>query len=79
MPKHIVILASLDTKGAEAVYLKDLIEARGFKALLLDTSIGREPTLAPDISSGEIARLGGGDIQEMRASRDTGRVTPIMI
>ena len=36
-PKQIVILSSLDTKGEEASYLKDLIEARGFKALLLDT------------------------------------------
>jgi len=79
MSRHIVILSSLDTKGEEAGYLKDLIEARGFETLLLDTSIGREPTLAADISSEEVARLGGGDIQEIRASRDTGRVTPIMI
>ena len=79
MPKHIVILSTLDTKGEEAKYLKDLIEARGFKALLLDTSIGREPILAPDISSEEVARLGGGNIQEIRASRNTGQVTPIMI
>jgi uncharacterized protein (UPF0261 family) len=63
MSKHIVILSSLDTKGEEAKYLKDLIEARGFKTLLLDTSIGREPTLAPDISSEEVARLGGGNIR----------------
>jgi len=79
MPKHIVILSTLDTKGEEANYLKDLIKAQGFKALLLDTSIGREPTLAPDISSEEVARLGGGNIQEIRASRNTGQVTPIMI
>ncbi|MGH7287754.1 MAG: Tm-1-like ATP-binding domain-containing protein [Myxococcota bacterium] len=79
MPKHIVILSSLDTKGEEAQYLKDLIEARGFRTLLLDTSIGREPALAPDISSEEVARLGGGNIREIRASRNTGQVTPIMI
>ena len=42
MSKHIVVLATLDTKGEEAEYLKRLIEARGFKALLLDTSIGGE-------------------------------------
>ncbi len=79
MSKHIVILSSLDTKGEEAKYLKDLIEARGFNTLLLDTSIGREPTHVPDISSEEVARLGGGTIQEIRASRNTGQVTPIMI
>lgn len=79
MPKHIVILSTLDTKGKEAKYLKDLIEARGWKTILMDTSIGGEPTLAPDISSEEVARLGGGNIQEIRASRNTGQITPIMI
>jgi uncharacterized protein (UPF0261 family) len=79
MPKHIVILSTLDTKGQEAKYLKDLIEAQEFKTILLDTSIGGEPTLAPDVSSEEVARLGGGNIQEIRASRNTGHVTPIMI
>jgi uncharacterized protein (UPF0261 family) len=79
MPKHIVILSSLDTKGQEAKYLKDLIEAQGFKPVLIDTSIGGEPTLQPDISSEEVARLGGGNIQEIRASRNTGQITPIMI
>ena len=79
MPKHIVILSSLDTKGQEAKYLKDLIEAQGFKPILIDTSIGGEATLQPDISSEEVARLGGGNIQEIRASRNTGQITPIMI
>jgi len=79
MPKHIVILSTLDTKGKEAQYLKDLIEARGFKTLLMDTSIGGEATIPPDISSAEVADAGGGDIQQIRASRNTGEVTPIMI
>jgi len=79
MPKHIVVLSTLDTKGQEAKYLKDLIEDHGFKSILLDTSIGGEPTLPPDVSSEEVARLGGGNIREIRASRNTGQVTPIMI
>jgi uncharacterized protein (UPF0261 family) len=76
MPKHIVILSTLDTKGEEAKYL---IEDKGFKTILMDTSIGGEPTLQPDISSEEVAHLGGGNIQEIRASRNTGQVTHIMI
>ena len=79
MPKHIVILSSLDTKGEEASYLKDLIESQGFKTILMDTSIGGEPALQPDISSEEVARLGGGNIRDIRASRNTGQVTPLMI
>jgi uncharacterized protein (UPF0261 family) len=79
MPKHIVILSSLDTKGEEAKVLKDLIESQGFKTILMDTSIGGEPTVQPDISSEEVARLGGGNIRDMRTSRNTGQITPIMI
>jgi uncharacterized protein (UPF0261 family) len=79
MPKHIVILSTLDTKGEEAGYLKSLIEAQGFKTMLLDTSIGGEPAISPDISSEEVAAAGGGNIRDIRASRNTGEVTPIMI
>ena len=79
MPKHIVILSTLDTKGEEAKYLRDLIEAQGFKPILIDTSIGGEPSLQPDVSSEEVARLGGGNIREIRTSKNTGQITPIMI
>jgi uncharacterized protein (UPF0261 family) len=79
MNKHIVILSTLDTKGKEAQVLKNLIEARGFKTLLMDTSIGGEPAIPPDIPSEEVASAGGGNITEIRASRNTGEVTPIMI
>jgi uncharacterized protein (UPF0261 family) len=79
MNKHIVILSTLDTKGEEAGYLKGLIETHGFKTILLDTSIGGEPTVLPNISSEEVAAAGGGNIHAIRASRNTGEVTPIMI
>ena len=79
MPKHIVILSSLDTKGEEAKVLRDLIEARGFETILVDTSIGGEATLQPDVTSEEVARLGGGNVRDIRASRNTGQVTPIVI
>ena len=79
MNSRIVILSTLDTKGEEAGYLKGLIEAQGFKTILMDTSIGGEPTIRPDISSGEVAAAGGGNIRDIRASKNTGEVTPIMI
>ena len=79
MSKTIAIVCTLDTKGEEAKYLKELIEARGHKTILIDTNMGGEPTITPDVSAEEIARLGGGDIREIRASKKTGEVTPIMI
>ncbi|MGB9299087.1 MAG: Tm-1-like ATP-binding domain-containing protein [Anaerolineae bacterium] len=79
MAKNIVIVATLDTKGEEASYLKELIEKRGHKAILVDTNMGGEPSIKPDISAGEVAKAGGGNIQEIRASKDRGKLTPIMI
>jgi uncharacterized protein (UPF0261 family) len=43
MPKLILIVSSLDTKGQEVKFLKDLIEQRGHKTLLLDMSMRGEP------------------------------------
>jgi len=79
MSKTIAIVCTLDTKGEEAKYLKELIEARGHKAILIDTNMGGEPAIPPDISAEEVAKAGGGDIREIRASKKTGEVTPIMI
>lgn len=79
MAKHIIILSTLDTKGDEAAYLKQRIEAGGFKATLVDTAIGGEPSMPADISAEAVAKAGGGNIHEIRASKDTGHVTPIMI
>ena len=79
MVKHIIILSTLDTKGEEASYLKHLIKIQGFHVTLLDTAIGGEPSIPADISSEEVAQAGGGNIHEIRSSKDTGHVTPIMI
>jgi uncharacterized protein (UPF0261 family) len=78
MSKYIVILCTLDTKGEEANYLQELIKAKGMNTVLLDTGFGGEPSVPADISAGEIAKAGGGDISEIRASKDTGTMTPIM-
>jgi len=78
MSKHIVILCALDTKGEEASYLKQLIEDKGMNTVLVDTGFGGEATISSDISAVEVAKAGGGDITEIRASRDTGKMASIM-
>jgi uncharacterized protein (UPF0261 family) len=60
--KTVVIIATLDTKGPEAAYLKSRIEAAGYGTLVLDTGIlgGENLTpLVPDFSADEIAKKGG--------------------
>jgi uncharacterized protein (UPF0261 family) len=69
----------LDTKAEEAAYLKQRIEADGFKMTLVDTSIGGASPIPADISAEAVARAGGGEIQKIRISKHTGDVTPVMI
>jgi len=68
MPTPILIVSSLDTKGQEARFLKELIEQRGQQTLLLDMSMGGEVSIPGDIPCEEVAKAGGISIHEMRTS-----------
>jgi uncharacterized protein (UPF0261 family) len=78
MGKTIAILGSLDTKGQEYKFVKDLIEARGHRTLVIDTSVVEEPFFTPDVSRAEVAKAGGGDIQELQEKKDRGEAMKVM-
>jgi len=66
--KTILILATLDTKGAEASYIKELIEKSGNRALVMDVGIFGETPLKPDISRYEVAEASGVKPEELVVS-----------
>ncbi len=75
--KAIAIIATLDTKGPEAAFVKSRIEAAGYRALILDTGIleRRDPSApSPDYSADQIAKEGGEDRAEL-ASQSTEKGT----
>ncbi|MHB8763636.1 MAG: Tm-1-like ATP-binding domain-containing protein [Deferrisomatales bacterium] len=78
MPARIAVLGSFDTKGEELGFLRDRIRRLGCQPVCIDTSLGREPALAPDIPSRQVAAAAGADIDEIRASRDTRLATEQM-
>ena len=60
--KAIAIIATLDTKGPEAAFVKSCIENAGYTTMVLDTGIldRKDPAAPhPDFSGDEIAREGG--------------------
>ena len=59
MPKTIVIPVTLDTKGEEARYLKEQIEHKGHKTIVIDAGVLGKPLFRPDISRQQVARGGG--------------------
>lgn len=70
MKKKIVIIGTVDTKGDQLRFLKERIECRGHEAILMDISMGGDPSYQADITPEEIAGLASKDIEEIRASKD---------
>jgi uncharacterized protein (UPF0261 family) len=66
--RSIVILATLDTKAGEAVYLRRLIEDRGWLATVFDVGLGEAPAELTSVTADEIALAGGASVAELRAA-----------
>ena len=62
MTKTVVIVGSLDTKGPEFKFIKELIEQAGLKTLVVDFGVMGPPSFAPDIERNEVVQAGGGDL-----------------
>lgn len=75
---NIVILATLDTKADEAGYLKELIQARGHHALLIDVGIKSKPGLEPDFTHDQVAAAAGLSMAEIRGSDNEGEAISAM-
>jgi uncharacterized protein (UPF0261 family) len=74
----ILCIGTLDTKGLEIQYLKELIEKKGYATLVMDVSGLGEPFFTPDITAEEIARAAGSAIQEVRGFKEAGPAAEIM-
>ncbi|MCK4522746.1 Tm-1-like ATP-binding domain-containing protein, partial [Candidatus Aerophobetes bacterium] len=51
--KTIIVLATLDTKGKEAQFVKEEIENRGHRVVVIDTGVVGKPYFEADISREE--------------------------
>ncbi len=78
MAKTIVIMGTLDTKGEELKYVKEQIQRRGHKTLVIDGGVLGQPAFAPDISRETVAGAVGADLKEIVAARDEGKAVAAM-
>jgi len=62
MKKKVVIVGSLDTKGKEYAFIKELIEKQNIETLVVDFGVQGKPAFKPDITRSKIAKAGGGDL-----------------
>lgn len=76
--KKIVVLATLDTKGIEAQYLKEKIESLGESALVVDVGVVGDPAIKADITRQEVAESGGTPLAKLLEDPDREVAAPIM-
>jgi len=79
MPKTVVLVATLDTKGDEARYLKEQIEKHGVRTLVVDGGILGQPQWEAQVSREEVARLGGSTLSQVQALHHEGLAIEVMI
>jgi uncharacterized protein (UPF0261 family) len=78
MTKTILIIGTLDTKGLEFAYIRDLILARGHKTLVLDVGVVGTPGFEADISAEEVSTAGLVALDALRKKADRGYALEIM-
>lgn len=76
--KAILIIATLDTKGPETSFIRELIEAKGHPVLVMDTGILAPPPFRPDLSREEVSRAAGIQMEELLRLKDKGTAIQTM-
>jgi len=70
MTKSIIIIGTLDTKGDQLEYLKQLIEERGHQAIVIDVGVIGDVPFKATISREQIAQASGSNLEEIIALDD---------
>jgi len=76
--KSVIVMGTLDTKEDEILFLKQQLEQKRCRVLVIDVSMGAQPFSKADVGPAEIARLGGSTIESIQASKDRGWLTQVM-
>jgi uncharacterized protein (UPF0261 family) len=75
--KTVLLIGTLDTKGQEFAFVRNLIEARGHQVLLMNAGTF-ESTIQADVEAEEVAKAGGATLDELRSNNDRGHAISVM-
>lgn len=73
----VLLIGTLDTKGAEIGFIRDLLRAAGVPALVMDAGAIGEPSIVADISSAEVFTAAGSSLAEVQRLDDRGRAVTL--
>lgn len=78
MPKTVVLVGSLDTKGKEFAFVNELIVQSGLDTLVIDFGVLGEPGFKPDIDRQAVCTAGGGDLAELQSGDHKDKAMKVM-
>jgi uncharacterized protein (UPF0261 family) len=78
MPRVIAVLATLDTKGEQARYLREQLEKLGSHALLVDLGLTGTPSPPGDVTREEVALAGGTPLGDLLRKPSREEAQPVM-
>jgi uncharacterized protein (UPF0261 family) len=70
---HVYLLATLDTKGVEAAFVRERLAAAGAKVRLVDTGSLGVPAVPPDVPRERVFEAAGTTLEAVRAANDRGQ------
>jgi uncharacterized protein (UPF0261 family) len=69
----VLLIGTLDTKGAEIQFVRDLLNQSGVETLILDAGVLQPPAITPDIPREQVFAAAGTSLAAMQQAGDRGR------
>ncbi len=69
----VVLIATLDTKGVEAQFVRDLLRQAGVRTTVVDVGVLGAPVFAPDVQREDVYRAAGTTLETVRKAGDRGQ------
>ena len=76
---NVLLVATMDTKSREVLYLKACFKKAGIPVLVLDAGIKGESPVPVSINREKVARAGGKTLIEVQAMGHEGKALEVMI
>ncbi len=69
----VVLIGTLDTKGAEFQFVRDLLNQKGIQTIVVDAGVQRTPLFQPEVSREEVYAAAGTSLAVILQAGDRGR------
>ncbi|WP_254766552.1 Tm-1-like ATP-binding domain-containing protein [Salinilacihabitans rarus] len=74
----VVIVGTLDTKGEEIGFARDVVESQGVDVHVVDVGVMGDPEIEPDTSAAEVAEAADTTLERLREDADRGEAMTAM-